>query len=319
MMLKGVKRPLIAAAAISFLALTTACTNSEGPAPTASSNGAAGGESGKTGQEIAQAVQADPKVQELVPAAIKSKGKLTLVTDPTYAPIDFTDEKGNIVGLEPDMALAVAKKMGVTIAIEKGDFNGIIAGIEAKRYDASWAAFSITEERKAKVNMVSFMQGGTSVMVRKGNPLGINSELDLCGKTVAAQTGTTQALNVLPSFDKKCADAGKEKPTALLLPQQDNVNQSVAAGRAQALVADSALTAYYAKIQPDAFTSVDSILVEPALSGVVSTKNDGGLAQAFQAAIQSLMDDGTYAKIMESWNLKSGIVNKAEVNPTVGS
>ncbi|WP_115789674.1 transporter substrate-binding domain-containing protein [Arthrobacter silvisoli] len=316
MMLKGVKRPLIAAAAISFLALTTACTNTEGPAPAASSDGAA---RGKSGQELAQAVQADPKVQELVPAAIKSKGKLTLVTDPTYAPIDFTDEKGNIVGLEPDMALAVAKKMGVTIAIEKGDFNGIIAGIEAKRYDASWAAFSITEERKAKVNMVSFMQGGTSVMVRKGNPLGINSELDLCGKTVAAQTGTTQALNVLPAFDKKCVDAGKDKPTSLLLPQQDNVNQSVAAGRAQALIADNALTAYYAQLQPDAFTSVDSILVEPSLSGVVSTKNDGGLAKAFQAAIQSLMDDGTYAGIMEAWNLKSGIVEKAEVNPTAGS
>lgn len=321
MMFTGVKRPLLAAAAISLLALTTACTNTEGPAANApaSSNGAANGPDAKSGQELARAVQADPKVQELVPAAIKAKGKMTLVTDPTYAPIDFTDETGKIVGLEPDMALAVAKKMGVEITIEKGDFNGIIAGIEAKRYDASWAAFSITEERKAKVNMVSFMQGGTSVLVRKGNPLGINSELDLCGKTVAAQTGTTQALDVLPDFDKKCVAAGKDKPTALLLPQQDTVNQSLAAGRAQALVADNALTAYYAQLQPDAFTSVDSILVEPALSGVVSTKNDGGLAQAFQAAIQSLMDDGTYGKIMEAWNLKSGIVKKAEVNPTVGS
>ncbi|MDQ0819537.1 polar amino acid transport system substrate-binding protein [Arthrobacter sp. V4I6] len=313
---KGVKRSLVAVAAISFLALTTACTNAEGSPPTASGNEA---KSGQSGQELAQGVQPDSTVQELVPAAIKGKGSLTLVTDPTYAPIDFTDEQGKIVGLEPDMALAVAKKMGLTIAIEKADFNGILAGIEARRYDASWAAFSITEERKDKVNMVSYMRGGTSVMVRKGNPLGIQSEMDLCGKTVAAQTGTTQALNVLPAFEKKCADAGKDKPVSLLLPQQDNVNQSVAAGRAQALVADNALTGYYAQLQPDAFTSVDSILVEPSLSGVVSPKDDGGLSKTFQAAIQSLMDDGTYAKIMESWNLKSGILNKSEVNPSVGS
>jgi polar amino acid transport system substrate-binding protein len=319
MMRKGMKSPLVAAAAISFLALTTACSNTEGVAATASGYASVSGQGSQSGQELAQAVQADSKVQALIPAAIKSKGSLTLVTDPTYAPIDFTDDQGKIVGLEPDMALAVAKKMGVTINIEKADFNGILAGIEARRYDASWAAFSITDERKDKVNMVSYMRGGTSVMVKKGNPLGINSELDLCGKTVAAQTGTTQALSVLPSFDKKCADAGKDKPVSLLLPQQDNVNQAVASGRAQALVADNALTGYYAQLQPDAFTSVDSILVEPSLSGVVSPKDDGGLSKAFQAAVQSLMDDGTYAKIMDAWNLKSGIITKSEVNPTVGS
>ncbi|MFH5878832.1 transporter substrate-binding domain-containing protein [Arthrobacter sp. NA-172] len=204
MMRKGVKGSIVAAAAVSFMVLTTACSNVEGAAATASGNASGGSSKGaQSGQELALAVTPDSKVQALLPSAIKSKGSLTLVTDPTYAPIDFTDEQGKIVGLEPDMALAVAKKMGVTINIEKADFNGILAGIEARRYDASWAAFSITEERKDKVNMVSYMRGGTSVMVKKGNPLGINSEMDLCGKTVAAQTGTTQALSVLPGIREK--------------------------------------------------------------------------------------------------------------------
>ncbi|WP_427015377.1 ABC transporter substrate-binding protein [Pseudarthrobacter sp. P1] len=309
------KRSLLAAALVSLLALTSACTNVEGGGATGS-NTAAGGASG---HELAQAVQADAAVQALVPAAVKAKGALKLVTDPTYAPIDFTDEQGNIVGLEPDLALAVAKKMGVTITIDKADFNGILAGIEAKRYDASWAAFSITAEREQKVSMVSYMRGGTSVLVKKGNAAQVQAVLDLCGKTVAAQTGTTQALNVLPSFEQECAQAGKDKPTSLLLPQQDNVNQAVASGRAQALLADNALVGYYAKLQPDAFTSVDAILVDPSLVGVVTAQDDGGLAKAFQAGIQSLMADGTYAKIMESWNMSSGTVDKSELNPTVGS
>ncbi|WP_427132067.1 ABC transporter substrate-binding protein [Pseudarthrobacter sp. S9] len=311
----GVRRSLLAAAMVSLVAATAACTNAEG----ASATGAGTAAGGQSGQELAQSVQVDPKVQALVPDAIKSKGTLSLVTDPTYAPIDFTDDQGKIIGLEPDMALAVAKKMGVGISIDKADFNGILAGIQAKRYDASWAAFSITAEREQVVNMVSYMQAGTSVLVKKGNPAGVNAVLDLCGKTVAVQTGTTQALAVLPSFEEQCTAAGKEKPTGLILPQQDNVNQAVASGRAQALLADNALVAYYAKLQPDAFTPIDAILVDPSPYGVVSAKDDSGLAKAFHAAIQSLIDDGTYAKVMESWGLKSGELSKAELNPVVGS
>ncbi|WP_426976318.1 ABC transporter substrate-binding protein [Pseudarthrobacter sp. O4] len=312
----GVKRSLLAAAMVSLVAVTAACTNAEGASSTGAGQASPGAQSG---QEVAQSVQINPKVQALVPEAIKSKGTLNLVTDPTYAPIDFTDDQGKIIGLEPDMALAVAKKMGVGISIEKADFNGILAGIQAKRYDASWAAFSITAERQQVVNMVSYMQAGTSVLVKKGNAAGVKDVLDLCGKTVAAQTGTTQALTVLPSFEQQCTAAGKDKPTALILPQQDNVNQAVASGRAHALVADNALVGYYAKLQPDAFTPIDAILVDPSPYGVVSAKDDNGLSKAFQAAIQSLIDDGSYSKIMESWNLKSGEMKTAELNPVVAS
>ena len=241
---------------------------------------------------------------------------MELVTDPTYAPIDFTDDKGNIVGLEPDMALAAAKKMGLDITINKGDFNGILAGIEAERYDASWAAFSITPERQERVTMVSYMQGGTSVMVKKDNPDDVTGVLDLCGKTIAAQTGTTQALDVLPAFQAECKSSGKEKITELVLPQQDNVNQAVATGRAAAMAADVALVAYYSQLQPDVFMAVEDILVEPALAGVVVNQKDKELADAFKAAIDSLIADGTYAEILDAWNLGNTAVEKSEINPS---
>lgn len=303
--------------ALALMAGATACTNTESAA---SSDGegasqAAGPVLGAGGQEAAQAVAEDPAVSELVPQDLKEKGTMELVTDPTYAPIDFTDDKGNIVGLEPDMALAAAKKMGLDITINKGDFNGILAGIEAERYDASWAAFSITPERQERVTMVSYMQGGTSVMVKKDNPDGIREVLDLCGKTVAAQTGTTQALNVLPSFQEECKKAGKEEVTELVLPQQDNVNQAVATGRASAMAADGALIAYYSQLQPDVFAAVEDILVEPSLAGVVVNKKDKELADAFKAAVDSLIADGTYTEIMEAWSLGNTAVEEAEINP----
>lgn len=315
---KLLKKSCLLALSAVLLAAATGCTNTEAPAPAVDASGASVPSLGEGGQAAAQAVKPDVDVQGLVPADVKAKGSLQLVTDPTYAPIDFTDNTGKIIGLEPDMALAVANKMGIKIDITKGDFNGILAGLQSKRYDASWAAFSITPARTAVVDMVSFMKGGTSVMVKKGNEDSYHDVLDLCGKTVTAQTGTTQALIVLPNFEKQCSDAGKAAITPLLLPQQDSANQSIASNRAQAMLADNALTAYYSQVQPEAFAQIDSILVEPSLAGVAMAKGDGALAKAFQAAIQSLINDGTYATIMAAWNLTPSAVTTAEINPTVG-
>lgn len=310
------KTGLVLSSALLVVALA-GCTNSETPEPSAGSSGGAAQTLGAGGQDAAKSVQADPAVEALLPEGIKAAGTMKLVTDPTYAPIDFTDNSGNIIGLEPDMALAVANKMGVKIEITKGDFNGILAGLESKRYDASWAAFSITPDRTAVVDMVSYMKGGTSVIVKTGTEGDFHDSLDLCGKTVTAQTGTTQALTVMPAFEKACIDAGKKPIEPLLLPQQDSANQAIASGRAQAMLADNALTAYYSQIQPDAFAQVDSILVDPALVGVAMAKGDGQLGKAFQAAIQSLMDDGTYGKIMGAWNLAPSEIEKSEINPAV--
>ncbi|PYI64696.1 hypothetical protein CVV68_21185 [Arthrobacter livingstonensis] len=310
------KTCLVAVSAL-LIGASTGCTNTEAPAAVVNASGKSMPALGEGGQQAALAVKPDAKVEGLIPASIKAKGTMQLVTDPTYAPIDFTDNTGKIIGLEPDMALAVANKMGIKIDITKGDFNGILAGLQSKRYDASWAAFSITPARTAVVDMVSYMKGGTSVMVKKGNEGNFHGVLDLCGKTVTAQTGTTQALIVMPNFEKQCKDAGKAAITPLLLPQQDSANQSVASNRAQAMLADNALTAYYSQIQPEAFAQIDSILVEPSLAGVAMAKGDGELAKAFQAAIQSLIDDGTYGKIMAAWNLTPSAVQTSEINPAV--
>jgi polar amino acid transport system substrate-binding protein len=296
----------------------SACTNTEAPAEETSETASAESNLGAGGLELARAVKPDAAVEALVPQELKDKGIMQLVTDPTYAPIDFVNDKGEIVGLEPDMALAVGNKMGLEIEINKGDFNGILAGIQSDRYDASWAAFSITTERTDIVNMISYMAGGTAVMVKTGTEKDYQDVLDLCGLTIAVQTGTTQALNVMPQFEAECLAAGKDPITPLVLPQQDSANQSVASGRAQAMIADNALVAYYAQIQPDAFAAVPTILVEPSLAGVVTNKKNVELAEAFQAAIQSLMDDGTYGKILSAWSLDSAAIKTSEINPTVG-
>ncbi|HJQ03828.1 MAG TPA: ABC transporter substrate-binding protein [Nocardioides sp.] len=302
-------RQLIAALALTALGASAAgCSNTESTADAATAQGV-----GVGGRAAADAVLTDPAAQKLVPSAVASRGTLTVVTDPTYAPMEYTDDKGAIVGFDADVADAVAHKLGLKVSFDKGDFNGIIAGVQAGRYDASWASFSVTPDREQKVDMVSYVKSGTSVLVRHGNPDNIAKVTDLCGRTVAAQTGNTAALTTLPGFQKTCAEAGLGKIDELILPQQDNVNQAVSTGRADALLADSALVAYYAQLQPDAFSQVDGIFVEPALLGAI-TKKGTGLAPAIEAAVQSLIDDGTYAKILTAWGLSAAAVDEAGVN-----
>ncbi|QIM17562.1 ABC transporter substrate-binding protein [Leucobacter coleopterorum] len=299
-----------------------ACTNSDEPADAADTNTSSESSEvtlGKGGREAAEAVKQDPAVAALVPEALRQKGTLKLVTDPTYAPIDFTDDAGNIIGVEPDFALATANKMGLKIDNGKADFNGIIAGLESNRYDASWAAFSITPDRTAVVDMVSFMNAGTAIMTKKGEENGIKKEEDLCGLTIAVQTGTTQALEVMPKFEQMCKDKGLKAITPLVVPQQDSANQSVSSGRAQAMIADNALVAYYAQVKPTVYAAVPGILVEPALIGVAMPRiNDSKLAEAYRAAIQSLIDDGTYQEILDSWSLGNTALETAKINPKVG-
>lgn len=308
----------VAAGAL-LLSGLVACTNTDAPDDGAESSASSDPTLGEGGRAAAEAVAEDPEVASLVPDTIRSAGTLKLVTDPTYAPIDFTDDAGQIIGLEPDFALATARKMGLEMENSKADFNGIIAGLESNRYDASWAAFSITPDRTALVDMVSFMNAGTAVMTKAGDEGKIASESDLCGLTVAVQTGTTQALEVMPKFEQMCTDQGLDPIDPMVVPQQDSANQAISSGRAQAMIADNSLVAYYAQVQPEAFAAVPGILVEPALIGVAMPRiNDSQLAEAYRAAIQSLIDDGTYQTILDAWSLGDTAIDTAEINPKIG-
>jgi polar amino acid transport system substrate-binding protein len=318
----------VAGAALVASMLLAGCTNTEAAAPAAPAGSEDAGDAtaapsgeaalGTGGRELAEGVEVDEDVAALVPAAIADAGVMSIVTDPTYAPMDFTDEAGEIIGLEPDMAVAVAARMGLDVEFASADFNGILAGIESNRYDASWGAWSVTPERAAVVDMVSYLNAGSAVMVQPGSEGDYASIDDLCGLTLAVQTGTVQALDVLPAFEQNCTDKALPEIEPLVVPQQDSANQAVASGRADAMIADNALVAYYAQVQPDAYAAVPGILVDPAPLAVVAPKGEESLAPAFQAALQSLIDDGTYAEILEAWGLADAALESAEINPELG-
>ncbi|AUG79636.1 ABC transporter substrate-binding protein [Kitasatospora sp. MMS16-BH015] len=258
-------------------------------------------------------VTADSALAALVPADVKSAGKLTVATDASYAPNEFKDDKGAIVGMDVDLAGAIAKKLGLTADVQNATFDAIIPGIIAKKYNLSLSSFTATKEREATVDMVTYFSAGTGTAVKKGNPDKIDAT-DLCGKKVAVQTGTTQADAIKNTINPACTKAGK--PT---VPEDGNkfdlqtdVTQALFSGRDQVMLADSPVVDYAIKQTNGQLEKIGSV-TDTAPYGVVLPKGSE-LTKAVQGAIQALMTDGTYKAILEKWGVQAGSIDKSVVN-----
>src|SRR5512132_4647185 len=208
------------------------------------SDSGAGGSTDRT----AAAPVVDEALAAKVPDAIKSDGKLLIGTDPTYAPNEFLDTDGKTVtGFDVDLFNAVAAKLGLKTEWQPSKFADIIPGVESGKYETGVSSFTINDERKQQVNMVSYFSAGTQWGTKKGNPTGIQPD-DACGKKVAVQTNTAQDTDDISSKRQEaCKSAGKPAITIDRYQRQDQATASVVSGKDDATLADSPVVAYAVK------------------------------------------------------------------------
>jgi polar amino acid transport system substrate-binding protein len=265
-------------------------------------------------------------IAALVPAAIKSKGTLTIATDASYAPNEFSTDGGKTFqGMDIDLGKAIGQVLGLQVKFVNAPFDGILAGLAAGKYDLSLSSFTDTAEREKTVDFVTYYRAGTSIAVKKGNPLGIKSQEGLCGVRVAAEKGTTQLKSL--TADKlddgsitlrgTCKKDGKKVPVAVPLPDQNAVNAALVAGRADAFTADSPVVDYQVKITNGAVEQ-GGTATDVAPYGIALPKAAGTFKEAVQKAVQKLIDDGSYTKIMETWGLQDGAITEAKINGAGG-
>lgn len=298
------RRLLLALTGTAVLALT-ACGGSSGGSST--SSGSAGG-----GSAPAKTVAADPAVAAAVPDAVKSDGKLTVATEGAYPPFEMFDTDGKtLIGVDPELATALAQVMGLKIDLVNVKFDSIIPGLQAKRYDMGMAAFSDTKEREKVVDFVTYFQGGTSLLVPKGNPMKL-SLAGLCGKRLAVQKGTIYESDVVPAFQAKCAAAGSPAIVTAVFPGEPETILAVGNGRADVTISDFAPLAYTAKQSSGKFEVLPE-QYNPSPWGAVMPKGSG-LAEPLRAAMVKLMADGTYQRILQKYDVTVGKIDTPAVN-----
>lgn len=253
-------------------------------------------------------------IAALVPDAIASGGKLVIGASTDYAPAEFRDENLTTpIGYDVDLGKALGKVLGLEAEVVDGEFASLIPGIGSK-YTIGISSFTIRPDRVSTANMISYINVGSSYAVPKGNPNGFNPD-DVCGKTIAVQTGTAQETE-LKEVSKTCESDGKESVQVLPYPRQSEATTNVVGAKADAFYADSTVADYSSTLTNGQLEVVGGI--RSALpQGIVVAKDDPKLTEAVQKAMQHLMDDGTWPKILESWGVSSdAALRTAELNPT---
>jgi polar amino acid transport system substrate-binding protein len=241
-----------------------------------------------------------------------SDGTLTFGSDIAYAPIEFYDEQNNPVGLDIDLGNALGEALGVEVEFENAGFTTLIPSLDAERYDALMSSMTVNPERQEQVDFVEYFLAGFGILVASGNPDGIETEQDLCGKIVAVQSGTVQVeyLKGTPDaaggLDQQCKDAGQEGVTVLEFETDPEAVQALIAGQADAEMADYPVAQYSAEQTEGELVVVSNI--DPAPYGIAVRKSSTALAEVLQQALDQILADGTYADILAEWNLADGSI-----------
>jgi polar amino acid transport system substrate-binding protein len=256
-------------------------------------------------------VSSDADLASQLPEDIRSAGVIKVGTDASYAPNEFLAGDGKTVqGMDVDVFNAVAAKLGVKAEFQPADFSSIITGVQGNKYDIGISSFTINDERKQQVNMVSYFSAGTQWATAAGNPEGIDAE-NPCGKTIAVQTGTVQETDDLPARQKKC---GADKIEILQFKGQDQATSAVVTGKADAMLADSPVVAYAVKQSAGKLEALGDIY-EAAPYGYVVPKEETEFADALAAALKAVAADGSYEAALAKWGVEQGAITDFAVNP----
>ena len=286
---KSLKAVAAYALSVAMLFAGAACGTSDGSDDAASSD--SGSKSSElTGYDVSS-VQKDDDIAKLLPDYVTKDGKTP-------------------VGFDVDIAKALAQVFGLEADPETANFDSIIPSVGSK-YDIGISSFTVTKERLEAVDFVSHFDAGSAWAVKKGNPNKIDTS-DLCGKKVAVQTATMQETEA-NKIAKQCEADGKDKLEVISSKLQTDVTTNVVTGKADVFYADSPV-AGYAIAQTDGQLEMLGKVEGVAPEGIVIKKGDSQMDEAVQKAVQKLIDDGTYLKILKYWGVEDGAIETSEIN-----
>ncbi|MFB9237712.1 transporter substrate-binding domain-containing protein [Plantactinospora siamensis] len=311
---------------ISHLALVGAATALLAASAACGGSTAAGGAGNEAPQvtvtvDGAGAVNTDAALAGKVPADVRGRGTLTVATNAPYQPfIDFKTEGHNdeFKGLDYDLFQAASARLGLKARFTQQPFDGLVPGLQAGKYEAIAGGITDKKERQQVATFVDYSASGTGFLVRTGNPLGVKTVADLCGHKVAVQKASNQAKNLAAYSTDHCAGRAievkeyPENPQAVQAMLAGNV-EVVAATRVN-LVDTAGSLAGKAQLVDDP-AAPNGWLASPNGFGFLKANTE--LAQAYQKAVQSLIDDGTYGKILAHWKQNPIAVKQATIDQAI--
>jgi polar amino acid transport system substrate-binding protein len=245
-------------------------------------------------------------------APAQPSGKLVVAVNVPYAPSEFKNPSGKIVGFDIDLMQAVAKALGLTVDYRESDFSKIIPSVTGGPFDVGMSAITDTKEREQTADFVTYFSAGILWAQKPGAGIDPNNA---CGKKVAVQATTTEETDELPAKSKACTDAGKPAIDILKFDGEDVATNAVVLGQADAMSADSSVTAYAIKLSGGQLEAAGEI-ADAAPYGWAVAKGSP-LAESLQKALEQLIQTGEYRMILTKWGEESGAIKEPVINGAV--
>jgi polar amino acid transport system substrate-binding protein len=294
-------RTISVLAVVSLALVASACSSS----PKSSSK-----TSGLPSQVIATE-DPEPGIVKLVPAAIASKGTLTIATAATYPTAEFVAPDKSLVGMDIDLGRALAQVMGLKAVFQNATFDTIIPGVQSQKFDMGLSSFTDTAARETIVDFVNYYQAGEAFYVKSGSTVKFSDLNSLCGRSVAVESGTTEQTDA-QTQDKTCKAAGKTGVKVLSFADQSQTNLAVSSGRADVGFVDSPVAVYITTSSKGQF-SLSGKFFGFAPYGIALPKGNGMTAPV-KAALNQLIASGTYAQILKKWGMQGGSIDHVTIN-----
>lgn len=304
---------------ILFLSTTLALAACGGTAGTPGSTGSAGpaaqagAASNLKPSDAVGDVPLNEEARNLLPVSIRDSGVLKIGGE-TQLPPYLYKEGDKIVGLEADFMVALGKSLGLSPQVENTKFASMVTGLTSNRIDVAMSDFSDTLERQKQVTFVDYTRAGQVLMVQDGNPKGIKSLADLCGKSTGGPTGSL-SVKIAQEQSDKCVAEGKEPVRVDQFPSGSDATLALQNKRIDSIAFDVALAKQLEKEQPDKVEAVGD-LFGLGYHGAAVRISDADLQKALKAAFEGLQKDGTYDRIMKQWDLESMAMDSVEINAT---
>ena len=277
--------------------VVAACSSGASTAPSAPSGGATTAPSTSSGGGLA------------APDRIKTAGTLIVCSDVSYPPEEFYASDGTTIqGSDIDIANDIGKRWGLKVEVDNTPFDGIIAALKAKKCDMILSGMNSTDERKKEVDFVDYLKVGQGLLVPAGNPKNIKTLDDLSGKAVAVQLGTSNK-ETLDAKNEELKAAGKPSIDVIGFEKDTDAFQQLALGRVDVFSTDSPVVAYYNTLPENKGKfEVGGTPIDPIAIGIALRKDDPGMKDAVQAAVDAMYADGALKAIVDKWGMTNAVV-----------
>lgn len=258
-----------------------------------------------------QAMAVNQAAVAQLPKSIRDSGVLTVAIPTNEPPTQFYKEgTREMTGSNPDIARLIGQALGVKVDIKITNFDSIIPGMAAGRYDMTVSSMTPTENRMKVLDFVDYLQMGNSIAVAKGNPQALSEEAELCGKKVGLLIGSYQLTANVPAANEKCVSEGKQPIADSEFQDTRQAISALTSGRLDAVLADSPILDFAAKANPAIEISSQYDFTPVG----VGLPIESGLVKAVSAAMVDIVNSDSYKQVLKKYGLQSSAITDPRVN-----